>query len=143
MYYQSGREKKKNKNQPGSRKRGDKSRDLESAQLPARDRNVSGSWQPRPDEETGWRHSKPGRESSIDGKEGERHSPRKTLTPGQCAGLPTLFSKAGDHRSSRTWEYFMRGALTCWRSSKEVTAEAAGSRSQHPCAPKRPGARFD
>lgn len=53
--------------------RGEKSRDLERVQLSARDRSVSGSWQPRPDEETGWRHSKPGRESSTDGKERGTH----------------------------------------------------------------------
>lgn len=77
------KKKKKNpKNQPGSRRREEKSRDLESVQVPARDRNVSGSWQPRPDEEPGWRHSKPGRARGADGNEGERHSPRKTVTPG-------------------------------------------------------------
>lgn len=65
------------KNKPGRARRrgwrGEKSRDLERVQLSARDRSVSGSWQPRPDEETGWRHSKPGRESSTDGKERGTH----------------------------------------------------------------------
>lgn len=70
-----GREKKKKSAWKSEEEgvRGEKSRDLERVQLSARDRSVSGSWQPRPDEETGWRHSKPGRESSTDGKERGTH----------------------------------------------------------------------
>lgn len=50
---------------------------------PSKGQEVSGSWQPRPDEEPGWRHSKPGRAHGADGnEERERHSPPKTVTPG-------------------------------------------------------------
>lgn len=50
---------------------------------PSKGQEVSGSWQPRPDEEPGWRHSKPGRARGADGnEERERHSPPKTVTPG-------------------------------------------------------------
>lgn len=141
--WEKKRKKKKKRNQTGSRRRGEKSGDLESVQLPARDRTVSGSWQPRPDEETGWRHSKPGRESGVDGKEGERHSPNKTVTPGLPVGLPALFPKPWDHGSSGTREYFTRDSLPHERSSEEVAAEAAGPHAQHPCVPNGPSACFD
>lgn len=88
---------------------GEKSRDLEGVQLSARDRSVSGSWQPHPDEETGWQHLKPGRESSTDGK--ERHSPNKTVAPGQCVGIPSLFPKAWDWGSFGKQEHCTRDLL--------------------------------
>jgi len=91
----------------------------------------------------GWRLSKPGRESGVDGKEGERHSPNKTVAPGQCVGLPALFPKAWDRWSYSTREYFTRDSLTHRRKSEEVVAEAAGPHAQHPCAPNGPGACFD
>lgn len=94
---------KKKKNQPGSRKRrGEKSKGLESVQVPARDRDVSGSWQPCPDEEPRWRHSKPGRAHGADGR--ERHSPPKTVTP----GWSTLLPKPGSHSFSSPQRDFMR-----------------------------------
>lgn len=96
---------KKKKNQPGSRRRrGEKSKGLESVQVPARDRGISGSWQPGPDEELRWRHSKPGRARGADGNEGrERHSPPKTVTP----VWSTLLPKPGSHSFSSPQRGFM------------------------------------
>lgn len=115
---------------------GEKSRDLEGVQLSARDRSVSGSWQPHPDEETGWQHLKPGRESSTDGK--ERHSPNKTVAPGQCVGIPALFPKAWDWGSFGKQKHCTRDLLMGKKRSEDGEAEAARPHAQHPHAQTGP-----
>lgn len=128
------KERTEKKNQAGRERRrrregGEKSRDLEGVQLSARDRSISGSWQPCPDEETGWRHSKPGRESSTDGK--ERHSPNKTVAPGQYVAMPALFPKAWIWGSSSMQEHCTRDSLMDKRRSEDGEAETAGPHAQH------------
>lgn len=135
--------KKKKRNEKSSWRReekkeegGEKSRDLEGVQLSARDRSVSGSWQPHPDEETGWQHLKPGRESSTDGK--ERHSPNKTVAPGQCVGIPALFPKAWDWGSFGKQKHCTRDLLMGKKRSEDGEAEAARPHAQHPHAQTGP-----